>query len=48
MIEEDGRTEEEFIEELIDTQQGLDSLNREAQTLQDVIAHNLKQISGDI
>ena len=46
MIEEDGKTEEEFIEEILDLNQQLKALNREAHQLEKVIAHNVKQIAG--
>ncbi len=45
VIEEDGKTEEEFIEEILDLNQQLEALNREAHQLEGVIAHNVKQIA---
>ncbi len=48
VIEEDGKTEEEFIEELLGTQQELDALNKEAQALQNLVAQNLQQLTGDV
>ena len=48
VIEEDGKTEEEFIEEMLAIQVELDGLNKGAQGLGDVISHNLKQLAGDI
>ena len=47
VIEEDGKTEEEFIEELLGIQEELDTLNLAAKTLENVIGHNLKQLAGD-
>ncbi|MGP1385147.1 MAG: type I restriction-modification system subunit M [Thainema sp.] len=47
VIEEDGKTEEEFIDEILDLNQQLEKLNREAHQLERVIAHNVKQISGE-
>jgi len=46
VIEEDGKTEEEFIDELLGIQEELDTLNQEAKTLENVITHNLKQFAG--
>lgn len=47
VIEEDGKTEEEFIEEMIALNDELNKLNKEAKKLEDVINHNLRQIAGD-
>jgi len=47
VIEEDGKTEEEFIDELLGIQEELDALNQTAKSLQDVIGHNLKQLAGE-
>ncbi len=47
VIEEDGRTEEEFIEELLGIQEELEILNKQAKTLEDVIGSNLKKLAGD-
>ena len=47
VIEEDGKTEEEFIEELLGIQEKLGILNQAAKTLEDVIGHNLKQLVGE-
>lgn len=47
VIEEDGKTEEEFIAELLDLQDELEKLANKAHELEDVIAHNLKQLAGD-
>ena len=47
VIEEDGKTEEEFIEEMIALNDELNNLNKEAKALEGVINHNIKQIAGD-
>ena len=47
VIEEDGKTEEEFAAELIETGGALDKLNAEARALEKVIAQNLAQITGE-
>lgn len=47
VIEEDGKTEEEFIEELSSMQNELDVLNSEAGLLASTIAHNVRQLIGD-
>jgi type I restriction enzyme M protein len=47
VIEEDSKTEEEFIEEMIALNDELNNLNKEAKKLEDVINHNLRQIAGD-
>ena len=47
VIEEDGKTEEEFVEELLFMNQELNSLNREARKLEKIIHHNILQITGE-
>ncbi|MGV8057109.1 MAG: N-6 DNA methylase [Smithellaceae bacterium] len=47
VIEEDGKTEEEFIEEMIALNDELNKLNKEAKKMEDVINHNIRQITGD-
>jgi type I restriction enzyme M protein len=47
VIEEDGKTEEEFIEELSYIQTELDVLNKDTQALQKIISYNLRQLTGD-
>ena len=47
VIEEDGKTEEEFIAEILELNQMLKRLNQEAHQLEGVIAHNVKQLTGD-
>lgn len=47
VIEEDGKTEEEFIEEILSLNAELLDLNKQAAALESVIAHNVKQLAGD-
>ena len=47
VIEEDGKTEEEFIEGLAEMQATLEALDTEATELSSVIRHNVKQLIGD-
>jgi type I restriction-modification system DNA methylase subunit len=47
VIEEDGKTEEEFIEGLAEMQATLKALDTEATELSSVIRHNVKQLIGD-
>ncbi|MEA5508564.1 class I SAM-dependent DNA methyltransferase [Crocosphaera sp. UHCC 0190] len=47
VIEEDGKTEEEFIEELLAMNQQLETLNEEAIALADVIGVNIKALTED-
>jgi len=47
VIEEDGKTEEEFVAEILDLNQELEKLNQEAHQLERVIAHNVKQLAGE-
>lgn len=47
VIEEDGKTEEEFIAEMLDLHDELEQLNSEAHALEAVIAHNIRQIAGE-
>ena len=44
VIEEDGKTEEEFIEELLAMNEDFAKLNDDARTLQGLITSNLKSI----
>jgi type I restriction enzyme M protein len=48
VIEEDGKTEEEFIAEILDLDRELAMLNQEAHLLEGIIAHNVKQMVGDL
>lgn len=45
VIEEDGKTEEEFIEEILELNQQLETLNREAHQLEGIIGRNVKAIA---
>ncbi|CAB1073129.1 Type I restriction-modification system, DNA-methyltransferase subunit M (EC [Olavius algarvensis Delta 1 endosymbiont] len=45
VIEEDGKTEEEFVEELLAMNQELSSLNREARKLEKIIHHNALKLT---
>jgi type I restriction enzyme M protein len=47
VIEEDGKTEEEFVEELLAMNQELDSLNREARELEKIIHHNVLKLTEE-
>jgi type I restriction enzyme M protein len=47
VIEEDGKTEEEFIAEIVAMNDELNNLNKEARELEDVINHNIRQLAGD-
>jgi type I restriction enzyme M protein len=47
VIEEDGKTEEEFIEEIVAMNDELNRLNKEAKELEKVINHNIRQLAGD-
>lgn len=48
VIEEDGKTEEEFLEEILELNQQLEALNREAHQLEGTIGRNVKAIAGDV
>jgi type I restriction enzyme M protein len=47
VIEEDGKTEEEFIDEMLALNDELNNLNKEAKKLESVINHNIREIAGD-
>lgn len=47
VIEEDGKSEEEFVAELLAMNDELARLNEEARGLEAVIAHNIAQIAGE-
>jgi len=47
VIEEDGKTEEEFVSELLAMNQELVGLNDEARKLEAVIAGNIRQLAGE-
>jgi type I restriction enzyme M protein len=47
VIEEDGKTEEEFIEEMLEMNSELEKLNSEARALEKVLAGNIRLIAGE-
>ncbi len=47
VIEEDGKTEEEFVSELLSMNEELTGLNEAARALEKVIAHNVVLIAGE-
>ena len=47
VIEEDGKTEEEFINGLLEMNAELAKLNAEARVLEDVIARNVALLAGE-
>ncbi|MFH1490622.1 MAG: class I SAM-dependent DNA methyltransferase [Pseudomonadota bacterium] len=47
VIEEDGKTEEEFVEELLAMNQELNSLNKDARELEKIIHHNVLKLTGE-
>ncbi|MBN2433742.1 MAG: SAM-dependent DNA methyltransferase [Spirochaetes bacterium] len=47
VIEEDGKTEEEFIAEIVGLNDELEALNKEALQLEKVISHNIRAIAGE-
>jgi type I restriction enzyme M protein len=47
VIEEDGKTEEEFISEMLEMNGELEKLNKEARELERVIGKNIRLIAGD-
>lgn len=47
VIEEDGKTEEEFADEILALNDELRKLNGEARELEDVISHNVRQLAGE-
>ncbi len=48
VIEEDGKTEEEFIAGLVEMNDEVERLNREADVLRNVISLNIKRVVGDL
>ena len=48
VIEEDGKTEEEFIEEMLSMNEEISKLNADARKLEKVIDHNILQIAGEV
>jgi type I restriction enzyme M protein len=47
VIEEDGKTEEEFVEEMLGMNEELEKLNAEAKELEKVIGRNIRLIAGE-
>jgi len=47
VIEEDGKTEEEFIEEMLSMNRELNDLNTEARGLEKIINHNILKLTGE-
>ena len=47
VIEEDGKTEEEFISMLLETQDELEQLTAAAQTLEIIISKNIKALCDE-
>ena len=47
VIEEDGKTKEEFIQELLAMDQELGDLNKEARALEKIIHHNVLKLTGE-
>jgi len=47
VIEEDGKTEEEFVQELLAMNQELSALNKEARALEKIIHHNVLKLTGE-
>ena len=48
VIEEDGKTEEEFIEKLLATNDEFETLSATARQLENVISKNVKAVAGEI
>jgi type I restriction enzyme M protein len=47
VIEEDGRTEEEFIAEILNLNDQLEMLTKSAKRLEAVVSDNIRILSGD-
>lgn len=47
VIEEDGKSEEEFVEEMLAMNQELNKLNKEARELEEIIHHNILALTGE-
>ena len=45
VVEDDGKTEEEFIEDILTSNETLIQLNSDAHALESVVAHNIQQLS---
>jgi type I restriction enzyme M protein len=48
VIEEDGKTEEEFIQEVLNLNTKFQKLNIAAQQLEQVVITNIKQLVGEM
>lgn len=48
VIEEDGKTEEEFMAEMLGLQEELETLNQEAHQLESIIAKNIRLVAGEV
>lgn len=48
VIEEDGKTEEEFVEDILATNNELLRMNKQARELESVITHNVSAIAGEL
>jgi type I restriction enzyme M protein len=48
VIEEDGKTEEEFLRDLLQSNNELEQLNRMANALGDILGRNVKALAGEI
>jgi type I restriction enzyme M protein len=48
VVEEDGKTEEEFISEVLSLDDELGTLNRAAAKLQVTISANIRALTGDV
>ena len=48
VIEEDGKTEEEFIQEMLSMNDSFEKLNAEARDLEHIIGSNIKSITGEM
>jgi len=47
VIEEDGKTEEEFIADLVSSQESLSALGEKSATLESIIARNIQKVVGE-
>jgi type I restriction enzyme M protein len=48
VIEEDGKTEEEFVVDILATNDELLRLNKQARELESIITHNVSAIAGEL
>ena len=47
VIEDDGMTEDEFVDEVLELESSIESLTQEAAALQDVVASNIMELTGE-